>query len=97
MEKFRNYTFYVGIIGAILTVVSFVLDFFGVVEIMPIIIEVVAIISAVLVSLGIIKKDSKTQDIIAEKDELKEDLIDNMSRAQDDNAKASDNIGDDCQ
>ena len=96
MEKFRNYTFYVGIISAILTVVSFVLDFFGVVEIMPIIIEVVAIISAVLVSLGIIKKDSKTQDIIAEKDELKEDLIDNMSRAQDDNAKASDNNDDDC-
>ena len=80
MKKIKNYTFFVGLIGAVLSVVSFVLDFFGVVDIMPIIVEIVAVISAVLVSVGVVKKDTKAQDIIAEKDDIKDDIIDNINK-----------------
>lgn len=80
MKKIKNYTFFVGLIGAVLSVVSFVLDFFGVMDIMPIIVEIVAVISAVLVSVGVVQKDTKAQDIIAEKDEIKDDITDNINK-----------------
>ena len=68
-----GYTFYIGIAGAILSCVSICLDFFGVVDIMPIITEIFVCISAILIAIGVVKTDDK-KDI----EQIKKDLEEKM-------------------
>ena len=70
MNKLKKYSFYIGIVGSILSVVGFVLDFFGAINVLPIIIDIVVIISVVLVSLGVVEKEDKT-DL---KDQIESDI-----------------------
>ncbi len=79
MKKFRKYTFYIGLVGAMLSVISLVLTFFGVIDVMPIITEVVAIISAVLVSIGVVEKDEQKPF-----DELKKEIKNDLDKNSDD-------------
>ncbi len=75
MKKFKQYSFYIGIVGAVLAITGVVLSFFGIVNIMPIITEIVAIISAILVSVGLVEKgDSKDKSFSTLKDEIKSDI-----------------------
>ena len=76
MNKLKKYSFYIGIVGAILSVIGFVLDFFGLVNILPMIIDIVAIISAILISLGVIEKDDKTSTNL--KEDIKTDIIEKI-------------------
>ncbi len=76
MSKLKKYSFYIGIVGAILSVIGFVLDFFGLVNILPMIIDIVAIISAILISLGVIEKDDKTSTNL--KEDIKTDIIEKI-------------------
>ena len=71
MNKLKKYSFYIGIVGAILTVVGFILDFFGLINILPMIIEITAILSTILVSLGIVEKDDKGETL---KEDIEEDI-----------------------
>lgn len=83
MNKLKKYSFYIGIVGAILSCTGLVLDFFGVLDIMPIITEVVVIISTILVALGVVEKEDKG-DIQSIKDDIKSDL----NQDQDDKDKS---------
>lgn len=84
MKKFKQYSFYIGLVGAILALASVILNFFGVVDIMPIITEIVAIISALLVSVGLVEKgDSKDKTFSDLKSEIKNDLDKNAEKLDD--------------
>jgi len=83
MNKLKKYSFYIGIVGAILSCTGLVLDFFGVLDIMPIITEVVVIISTILVALGVVEKEDKG-DIQSIKEDIKSDL----NQDQDDKDKS---------
>jgi uncharacterized membrane protein len=76
MNKLKKYSFYIGIVGAVLSVVGFILDFFGAINILPIIIDIVAVISAMLISLGIIEKEDKTSTTL--KEDIKADIIEKV-------------------
>lgn len=82
MKKFKQYSFFIGIVGAILTVVGVVLDFFELIKIMPIITEVLAAISAVLVSFGVIQKQDSTNKSF---EEIKEEIEKDLSNSKKDN------------
>ncbi len=73
MNKLKKYSFYIGIVGAILSCTGLMLDFFGILDIMPIITEVVVIISTILVALGVVEKEDKG-DIQSLKEDIKKDL-----------------------
>lgn len=84
MKKFKQYSFYIGLVGAILALASVILNFFGVVDIMPIITEIVAIISALLVSVGLVEKgDIKDKTFSDLKSEIKNDLDKNAEKLDD--------------
>lgn len=83
MNKLKKYSFYIGIVGAILSCTGLVLDFFGVLDIMPIITEIVVIISTILVALGVVEKEDKG-DIQSIKEDIKSDL----NQDQDDKDKS---------
>lgn len=73
MNKIK-YSFYIGIVGIIMSCVSLVLEFFGVIDIMPVIIEIVASVSAILVAIGIVGNDSGKKDIEQIKEDIKDDI-----------------------
>ncbi len=73
-----GYTFYIGIVGVVLSCVSICLDFFGVVDIMPIITEVFVSISAILVAIGVVETDKK--DVEQIKKDIEEQLPDDNEK-----------------
>ncbi len=59
MKKFKKYTFYIGFVGEILGIICMALEFFGFFDIVPILTEVVIIISTILVAIGVVEKEDK--------------------------------------
>ena len=74
MKKFKQYSFYIGIIGALIAVTSVILNFFEITNIMPVITEILAVVSAILVSVGVVEKDTKDKTFDDIKNEIKTDL-----------------------
>ena len=74
MNNFKKYSIVISIIGAVIILVQVLANHFNLSLDQNIIIEVVSVIIAMLISIGVIKKQSTSTNIKDIKEQVKQDL-----------------------
>lgn len=74
MNNFKKYSIVISIIGAVIILVQILANHFNLSLDQNIIIEVVSVIIAMLISIGVIKKQSTSTNIKDIKEQVKQDL-----------------------